>query len=162
MRILTVRQPWAWAIIHGGKDVENRSRNIAGTYHGPVAIHAALADDLGAWQALCKTSLAAWSRAMNARESLLSGVILGVVDLVDAHHVSVSGDPERNFANVCWDNSTPIGEACSPWAEAMVDGWHLHLANARPLSQPIPYKGALGLRELPADVAAEVLAGVAS
>lgn len=23
-RVLTVRQPWAWAIIHGGKDVENR------------------------------------------------------------------------------------------------------------------------------------------
>ncbi|WP_409188395.1 hypothetical protein [Bradyrhizobium sp. RDM4] len=22
---LSVRQPWAWAIIHGGKDVENRS-----------------------------------------------------------------------------------------------------------------------------------------
>ena len=43
MRILTVRQPWAWAIIHGGKDVENRVRNIAGDYHGPIAIHAAKA-----------------------------------------------------------------------------------------------------------------------
>lgn len=32
MRILTVRQPWAWAIIHGGKDVENRTRNVAGDY----------------------------------------------------------------------------------------------------------------------------------
>ena len=30
MRVLTVRQPWAWAIIHGGKDVENRVRNLAG------------------------------------------------------------------------------------------------------------------------------------
>lgn len=44
MRILTVRQPWVWAIIHGGKDVENRVRNIAGSYRGPVAIHVALAD----------------------------------------------------------------------------------------------------------------------
>ena len=25
MKALTVKQPWAWAIIHGGKDVENRS-----------------------------------------------------------------------------------------------------------------------------------------
>jgi hypothetical protein len=24
-RVLTIRQPWAWAIIYGGKDVENRS-----------------------------------------------------------------------------------------------------------------------------------------
>ena len=23
---LSVRQPWAWAIIHGGKDVENRTK----------------------------------------------------------------------------------------------------------------------------------------
>jgi hypothetical protein len=30
MRALTVRQPWAWAIVHGGKDIENRTRNIAG------------------------------------------------------------------------------------------------------------------------------------
>lgn len=44
MRILTVRQPWAWAIIHGQKDVENRVRNIAGDYRGPVAIHTALDD----------------------------------------------------------------------------------------------------------------------
>ena len=29
MRVLTVRQPWAWAIIHGQKDVENRVRSLA-------------------------------------------------------------------------------------------------------------------------------------
>jgi hypothetical protein len=40
---LSVRQPWAWAIIHAGKDIENRSpaaiRNI-GRCVGPCAIHA--------------------------------------------------------------------------------------------------------------------------
>jgi hypothetical protein len=45
VRILTVRQPWAWAIIHGGKTVENRVRNIAGDYRGPVLIHVGLRDD---------------------------------------------------------------------------------------------------------------------
>lgn len=45
MKVLTVRQPWAAAIIHGGKDVENRTRNLAGSYRGPVAIHAGLAYD---------------------------------------------------------------------------------------------------------------------
>mgnify|MGYP001137357808 FL=1 len=45
MRAITVRQPWAWAIVFGQKDVENRSRNIAGRYRGPVAIHAGLRDD---------------------------------------------------------------------------------------------------------------------
>ena len=28
MKALTVQQPWAWAIVHGGKDVENRTANI--------------------------------------------------------------------------------------------------------------------------------------
>jgi hypothetical protein len=41
---LSVRQPWAWAIVHAGKDIENRSpaaiRNI-GRCVGPCAIHAA-------------------------------------------------------------------------------------------------------------------------
>jgi hypothetical protein len=41
---LSVRQPWAWAIVHAGKDIENRSpaaiRNM-GHCVGPCAIHAA-------------------------------------------------------------------------------------------------------------------------
>lgn len=45
MRAITVRQPWAWQIINQGKNVENRTRNIAGKYRGPIAIHAALKPD---------------------------------------------------------------------------------------------------------------------
>lgn len=41
MKALTVRQPWAWAIVAAGKDVENRSRR---THHrGWIVIHAGLA-----------------------------------------------------------------------------------------------------------------------
>ena len=35
---LSVRQPWAWAIIHAGKDIENRS--WATKFRGRVLIHA--------------------------------------------------------------------------------------------------------------------------
>ena len=38
MKALSVRPPWAWAIAHARKRVENRSRRT--TYRGPVAIHA--------------------------------------------------------------------------------------------------------------------------
>jgi hypothetical protein len=41
---LSVRQPWAWAIIHGGKVIENRSMGSirAGNMKpGPICIHAA-------------------------------------------------------------------------------------------------------------------------
>lgn len=36
--VLTVKQPWAWAIIHAGKDVENRSRPL--NYRGQLLIQA--------------------------------------------------------------------------------------------------------------------------
>jgi hypothetical protein len=38
MKALSIRQPWAWLIIHGGKDVENRT--WATSFRGPVLIHA--------------------------------------------------------------------------------------------------------------------------
>lgn len=146
VRILTVRQPWAWAIIHGGKDVENRVRNIAGDYRGPVAIHAAKAVDEAAdrditrdprFRRLSDALVATnkWRREP-ADPYYVRGAIIGVVDLVDVHRP-------------LWDGSCLVeGEgACSRWGEA--DGWpeHLVLANPRALSEPIPYKGALGLRK---------------
>ncbi len=38
MITISIRQPWAWAIIHIGKDVENRT--WATKYRGPLLIHA--------------------------------------------------------------------------------------------------------------------------
>lgn len=42
-KALSVRQPWAWAIIHAGKDIENRSWqavNYGLKVRGRIAIHA--------------------------------------------------------------------------------------------------------------------------
>lgn len=38
MKAISIRQPWAWFILHGGKRIENRSWRAA--YRGPVLIHA--------------------------------------------------------------------------------------------------------------------------
>jgi ASCH domain len=38
VKALTLQQPWAWAVIYGGKDVENRRWRTA--YRGPLLIHA--------------------------------------------------------------------------------------------------------------------------
>jgi hypothetical protein len=130
MRILTVRQPWAWAIIHGGKDVENRVRNIAGDYRGPVTIHAGLRDDPNGWDEY----EAGWHDA--ASMSIARGAIIGVVDLVDVHSVESCIEQQR-------DGDWLV---CSERAERA--GHHLVLANPRPLARPIPFKGALGLRRL--------------
>ena len=134
MRAITVRQPHAWAIIHGGKDVENRSRNIAGSYRGPVAIHAGLAKfEQGGM------SSEAHRRAHGSEvgTEIVFGALIGVVDLVEVH--------DGNECNAGW--------LCSLWA--MHDHQHLVLSNPRPLAKPISYKGALGLWTLPDGVIPE-------
>ena len=73
MRALTIRQPWAWAIVHAGKDVENRSwknRYASGT----IAVHAGMGLD----------ALSALPRGVKrpAPDDLLHGAIIGVVDVV--------------------------------------------------------------------------------
>lgn len=162
MRVLTVRQPWAWAIIHGG--VENRVRNIAGGYRGPVAIHAAsgATASLDARQERLLLSadedelggIAAWLDG----EPIIGGVILGAVDLVDVHRAT--GTDAVIVADMIRDpNPYALNGSCSRWAEPNVH--HLVMANPRPLSEPIPCRGALGLRRLDADMVARIQAAIA-
>lgn len=142
MRILTVRQPWAWAIIHGGKDVENRSSNIAGSYRGPVAIHVSRSlADASAWTD--PNVEAEWSGAESIPAwSTTLGAVIGVVDLVDVHNGLNSERSRMRAVRSCFQAGMPYGP-CSPWA--MADHHHLVLANPRPLPQPIPATGRLGL-----------------
>lgn len=39
-RALSIRQPWAWLIVNGYKDIENRTWKYSPSYRGNVAIHA--------------------------------------------------------------------------------------------------------------------------
>jgi hypothetical protein len=39
MKALSIRQPWAWAILYAGKRIENRTWST--NYRGPLLIHAA-------------------------------------------------------------------------------------------------------------------------
>lgn len=43
MKALSIRQPWAWLIVNGYKDIENRTWLT--NYRGPVLIHAAKTPD---------------------------------------------------------------------------------------------------------------------
>lgn len=128
MRVLTVRQPWAWAIIHGGKTVENRTRNLAGNYRGPIAIHAGLMHDQepGVWGEVLERATPPLDAVRLGGPLDVRGAILGVADLASVHHDSDHGR----------------GYPCSPWAEP--DAWHLVFENPRPIT-PIRAKGKLGL-----------------
>lgn len=150
LRILSVRQPWAWAIVHGGKDVENRVRNLAGDYRGLVAIQAGLTYDKAA---------APFSGALldAAREALgvpwkgYRGEIIGVVELVGVHDSRMDGCGTRKGTARLGQEIPLCSEWADPWAH------HLVLANPRPLSEPMPWKGALHLQRPTADEAAEIL-----
>ena len=43
MKVLSVRQPWAWLIVAGHKDIENRKWYT--NHRGPLLIHASKAMD---------------------------------------------------------------------------------------------------------------------
>lgn len=87
MKVLSVRQPWAHAILHLGKNVENRS--WATTYRGPVAIHASKTPaKAGTFLELGIT-----------RSAVTYGAVVGVVQLVDArrdmHEHSLWAEPGK-------------------------------------------------------------------
>lgn len=176
MRILTVRQPWAWAIIHGGKNVENRVRNIAGDYRGPVLIHAGKVEFEEEGGAFVEVQRAIWRQDEGYTPTddqlwevaddvdpedprFVYGAIIGVVDLVDVHSASVL-DGCGHIRHDCPDHGTCRGH-CSPWAQGPApDGWfqHLVLENPRALGGPISYRGALGLRRTNFEIIGDWLA----
>lgn len=131
IRGLTLIRPWAWAVAHAGKDIENR------TWHPPrwligahLAIHAGVKwDEAGASFIARVTGLPPPDRAADS-----SGVIVAVARLVGVDD----------------------GTSASPWYVGPV-GWRL--AGIVPLPAPVPCKGALGLWSLPAKVLAEVRRG---
>jgi hypothetical protein len=74
MLAVTVRQPWAWAIIHAGKDVENRTWSTE--HRGPLAIHAATKTDPNGDVFLSRLGYDP------SDDELVLGAVIGIVDMV--------------------------------------------------------------------------------
>jgi hypothetical protein len=141
LRAITVRQPWAWAIAHAGKTTENRSHKTH--YRGPLAIHAgkAWAPD-GAVNPAVK---AAFDPARAGQESwfiteddaadgtFVFSAVIALAEIVDIHPAA--------------------GGCCAPWGmthntnpyAVNRDLFHYQLADIRPLTEPVPCPGQLGL-----------------
>ena len=117
MRALSVRQPWAWAIFYAGKDIENRSykhKNCPET----IAIHVATRSD-------SVDNLPTEVRRPRP-EDLQTGVIIGVVDVVEV-----------------------VNQHESKWFSGPL-GWVLR--NSRVLIEPIKYTGARRLWKVKPEV----------
>lgn len=135
MKALSVRAPWWWFILHGGKDVENR--NWGTNFRGTIYLHA------GKW----------WNEA-EIREDLLSiERTIGVLNIPVAHpdawlkpgcgclvgKVDIVG---------CVDgNARPLFRP--PWFEGR---YGICLKNPMAFPKPIPFKGALGFFEVPDEI----------
>ncbi|MFY0638689.1 ASCH domain-containing protein [Maricaulis maris] len=81
MKALSIKQPWAWAILHAGKDIENRSWSTS--HRGLIAVHAGLEID--------KVALHAFREAgYPIPDELPTGCFLGTVRIVDVVGQSAS------------------------------------------------------------------------
>ncbi|MFV2172406.1 hypothetical protein ACFHW2_11510 [Actinomadura sp. LOL_016] len=143
-RGLTLRQPWAFAVAHAGKRIENRTWTTH--YRGLVAIHAGASTGTRHEAESAVTRVA--ERSGLTEEQVQAGMrvrsaILAVARLTDV----CSGSLRTGY------NSPPLCD-CGPWA---VNGQrHLVLTDVHVLSRPEPCRGALGLWHLPQETGALV------
>lgn len=130
LRVLTVRQPWAWALIEGLKDIENRSWQTS--RRGSILLHAGAAKPSAVDMA--KASARA-GRVMPVDEP--RGAIIGAIKIAGIHSY-----------DQCQGQ-------CSPWAER--EDWHWEITEPMRLPTPVPATGALNLWRLHGDALVAVL-----
>lgn len=92
---LSVRQPWAWAIIHGGKRLENRGpiavRGMrAKLPRGRICIHASLGMTREEYERALKTFRNAGLKSWPRPDELVRGAIIGTVEFIDVINKSTS------------------------------------------------------------------------
>lgn len=125
MKALSIRQPWAWMIVYGGKTIENR--DWATTFRGRILVHASRGmtrDEWGdAWSFARGSGAAEAAVAADVtRLNIQRGGIIGSVEIVD-----------------CVERSD------SRW---FVGRYGFVLRNPQPFPF-LPYRGQLGFFDVP-------------
>jgi hypothetical protein len=137
MKALSIRAPWWWFILYGGKDIENRDRRSPAAveqYIGPVWIHvgkfwkpAEVFDDFCAAEEMQAKSIQQQSEVGLLKDwralEPFCGCIVGSVEIVGR----VTG-------------------SASPWFQGEVG---LVLRNPVALAAAVPFKGQLGFFNVP-------------
>lgn len=125
MRAISIRQPWAWLIVNGHKDIENRDWST--TYRGPVLVHASKTLTQKHHRELTAQLLEQFGIQIPAFDELLRGGIVGQVDITGCVRTSES-----------------------PWFTGTAEGGYgFTLANPRPLTF-YPCSGSLSWFDVPA------------
>jgi hypothetical protein len=85
---LSIRQPWAWLIVNGWKNIENRDWRTG--FRGPFLVHASKGMTRGEYEA-CRIFIEGFtSIALPPISALERGGIVGVATIIDCvdHHSS--------------------------------------------------------------------------
>ena len=125
---LSIRQPWAHAIVHGWKDIENRKWTTK--LRGPICIHA-IAYNKRNYE--------------EDREDYLN-VLHGYVHPVSVPPLEMSLTQTPDFGAIIGTATIVdvVENHDSPW---FFGRYGIVLAEQTPLEKPIPLKGALGFFE---------------
>ena len=140
MKALSIKQPWAWLICSGYKDIENRNWKIGrNPRHGQytsydvanfsinlpkrIYVHAGKKPDIVGSGVIIADCLdhESWTK-YGAVAEFSYGAIIGEVDIIDC-----------------------VAKSNSPW---FVGKYGFVLANPVLYEKPIPYRGALGFFEV--------------
>ena len=127
MKILSVRQPWAW-LLFNGKDIENRTWRTS--YRGPLLIHASLGKDPEDFMPRQREYIE--SAGIVIPEDLPRGAIVGSVNL---------------------SGVAAAGDTTSPWFEGP---YGFKMAAPVEFEQPIQCRGQLGIRDVSDSLMARV------
>jgi hypothetical protein len=126
---LSIRQPWAWLIVHGFKDIENRDWPT--NFRGRLLVHAGQTMAHRYYDETCEVLLrmGLLPASMPAYEDLPRGGLVGWTHVTDCHQ-----------------------HHPSPWKQ---DGSHgFVLRDSRPISF-VPLKGRLGFFNVPKEAIRE-------
>lgn len=127
MRALSVRQPWAWLLVNGHKDIENRDWKI--DYRGPLVIHASNRYGKEQIDDYMHVQHKFDQFKMPPLQDMPRGGIVGILDVIDC-----------------------VSESASPWFLGKY-GWRVN--NARPL-RFVHLSGRLGLFAVPRSLLEEL------
>lgn len=129
MRALSIRQPWGWFILHGGKRIENRDWYT--TYRGSVLLHAGktwqtpeVMEDFRFASSIAQRAGAVLPSTDLTRLKAMCGHLIGRARIVDC-----------------------VRASSSPW---FFGTYGFVLDDVQPLAEPIPCKGALGFFDVSA------------
>jgi hypothetical protein len=142
MFAISLLQPWAWAILWAGKDIENRTWDLPAQFVGRrVMLRASKRVSRDEFDGAADMIEGVSGVRVSSYELVPMGALVGAVTFTGSIHPGNDGVRWHFPDQFCWI-----------------------VHDAKPLPEPIPCKGMLGFWRIPDDVAARVrgLAGGAA